>query len=141
MRRLLPLLLLAACNAPSPAFQGLSPARVSVGESVFEIRIRGRHAQAIRVSREWAPRMASVAPRAAAAIAGLSGCAAPRLWGDQAVMEAVLICTPGSRAARGVARPHACRAVPTQRRLTEMACQPVAGASGFSMKIELGASG
>lgn len=78
MRRLLPLLLLAACNAPSPAFQGLSPARVSVGESVFEIRIRGRHAQAIRVSREWAPRMASVAPRAAAAIAGLSGCAAPR---------------------------------------------------------------
>lgn len=56
-------------------------------------------------------------------------------------MEAVLICTPGSRAARGVARPHACRAVPTQRRLTEMACQPVAGASGFSMKIELGASG
>ncbi len=143
MRRCVPLVLLVAvaCNAPSPAFRGVSPVRVSVGGSVFDIRIKGRHAQAIRVNREWAPRMASVAPRAAAAIAAVSGCDAPRLWGDQAMIEAVLVCTAMARAAKGVARPHVCRAVPTQRRLTEMACQPVAGESGFSMKIELGASG
>lgn len=141
MRWIVVFLLAAACNVPSPAFRGLAPVRTSVGESVFDVRIRGRHAQAIRVSREWAPRTASVAPRAAAAIAAVSGCDAPRLWGDQAMIEAVLICTAESRAAKGVTRPHVCRAVPTQRRLTEMACQPVAGASGFSMKSELGASG
>lgn len=135
------LALAVACNAPSPAFRGIAPVRVSVEGSVFDLRIRGRHAQAIRVSRDWAPRMAAIAPRAAAAIAAVSGCDVPRLWGDQAVMEAVLICTGATRAARGMARPHACRAVPTHRRLTEMACQPVTGASGFSMKIELGASG
>jgi len=135
------LVLAVACNAPSPAFRGIAPVRVSVEGSSFDLRIRGRHAQAIRVSREWAPRMASVAPRAAAAISAVSGCEAPRLWGDQAMIEAVLICTPVARAAQGRARPHACRAVPTHRRLTEMACQPVAGENDFSMKIELGASG
>jgi hypothetical protein len=139
MRWIVVLIFVAACNAPSPAFHEVSPVRVSVGGSVFDIRIKGRHAQAIRVNREWAPRTASVAPRAAAAIAALSGCDAPRLWGDQAMIEAVLICTAEARAHRGVARPHVCRAVPTQRRLTELACQPVA--SGFSMKSELGASG
>lgn len=132
-----------ACNAPSPTFRGIAPVRVSVGPSTFDLRIVGRHAQAIRVNHEWAPRMGSIAPRAAAAIAATSGCDAPRLWGDQAMIEAVLICTAQARAARDVARPHVCRAVPTRQRWTEMACQPGApdGASDFSMKIELGASG
>ncbi|MBC7132153.1 MAG: hypothetical protein H5U16_03490 [Roseovarius sp.] len=127
---LVPLLLAVACNAPSPGFRDIAPQRVTLGESVFDVRIRGRHAQAIRVSREWAPRMAAVAPRAASAIAALSGCEVPRLWGDQAMIEAVLVCTARARSARGVARPHVCRAVPTQRRLTEMACHPVPGDRG-----------
>ncbi|WP_210879868.1 hypothetical protein [Roseovarius autotrophicus] len=137
------LFLAVACNVPSPAFRGIAPTRISVEQSTFDVRITGRHAQAIRVNAEWAPRMAAVAPRAAAAIAAVSGCDAPRLWGDQAMIEAVLVCTPAARAAKGVARPHVCRAVPTRQRWTEMACQPVAGEGprDFSMKIELGASG
>jgi len=118
------LLLAVACNAPGPAFRGIAPTRISVGQSTFDVRIRGRHAQAIRVNHEWAPRTAAVAPRAAAAIAAVSGCDAPRLWGDQAMIEAVLVCTPAARAATGVVRPHVCRAVPTRRLLTEMACVP-----------------
>jgi hypothetical protein len=70
MRWIVVLIFVAACNAPSPAFHEVSPVRVSVGGSVFDIRIKGRHAQAIRVNREWAPRTASVAPRAAAAASG-----------------------------------------------------------------------
>jgi hypothetical protein len=59
----------AACSHPSPAFYGVAPVRVSVGQSTFDVRIAGQHAQAIRLSREWAPRTITVAPRAAAAIA------------------------------------------------------------------------
>ena len=135
------LALLAACSHPSPVFHGVSPVRVSVGESVFDVRLAGRHAQAIRLSREWAPRTITVAPRAAAAISAASGCAVPRLWGDQAMLEAALVCGPDAGARRGVPRAHDCRVVPTRRRWTKVACQPRAGPSAFSMKTELHASG
>lgn len=131
----------AACSHPSPAFYGVAPVRVGVGPSVFDVRIVGRHAQAIRLSREWAPRTVTVAPRAAAAIAAVSGCAVPRLWGDQAMLEAALICGPDAAVLRGVPRAHDCRVVPTRRRWTELACQPRAGPSAFSMNTELPASG
>jgi len=135
------LALLAACSHPSPAFYGVEPVRVRIGTSVFDVRVAGRHAQAIRRSREWAPRMLVVAPRAAAAIAAASGCAVPRLWGDQAMLEGALDCGPDAGARRGVVQAHDCRVVPTRRRWTEVACQPRAEASAFSMKIELAASG
>jgi hypothetical protein len=135
------MVLLTACSHPSPAFYGVAPARVTVGQSVFDVRLKGRHAQAIRRSREWAPRTIAVAPRAAAAIASASGCAVPRLWGDQAMLEAALICGPDAAARRGVQQPHDCRVVPTHRRWTELACQPRDGPSAFSMNTELAASG
>ena len=115
--------------------------RVTVGQSTFDVRLKGRHAQAVRMSREWAPRTITVAPRAAAAIASVSGCDVPRLWGDQAMLEAALVCGPDAAARRGVARAHDCRVVPTRRRWTKVACQPRAGPSGFSMNTELPASG
>ncbi len=128
MRWIAPLLvvMLGACSQPGPAFYGVAPVSVTVGQSRFDVRIVGRHAQAIRVNQEWAPRTASVAPRAASAIAAASGCDVPRLWGDQAMIEAALVCGPAARAHRGVVRPHVCRAVPTRRRWTEMACHPLA---------------
>ena len=138
---LLLMALLAACSHPSPAFYGVAPVRVGVGPSVFDVRLNGRHAQAIRLSREWAPRTITVAPRAAAAIASVSGCTVPRLWGDQAMLEAALVCGPDAGARRGVPRAHDCRVVPTRRHQTEMACQPRSGPSVFSMKTELAASG
>jgi len=126
MRLIAPVLLtlLAACSSASPAFRDAAPVRVAVGPSTFDVRVVGHHAQAIRLSREWAPRTLSVAPRAAAAIAAVSGCDVPRLWGDQAMLEAALICTARSRAAEGVPRAHDCRAVPTRQRWTEVACTP-----------------
>lgn len=137
------LALLAACSNPSPAFHGVAPVRVTVGPSTFDVRLKGRHAQAIRISREWAPRTLSVAPRAAAAIAMVSGCDVPRLWGDQAMIEAALVCAPDAAERRGVARAYDCRAVPTHRRWTQVACTSRAGnyESGFSMNTELAASG
>jgi len=135
--------LLAACSHPSPAFYGVAPVRFRVGQSTFDVRIVGRHAQAIRLSREWAPRMITVAPRAATAIAAASGCAVPRLWGDQAMLEAALVCGPDAGARRGVPHAHDCRVVPTRRRWTELACTQRAEdqPSDFSMKTELPASG
>ncbi|MFB9150041.1 hypothetical protein [Roseovarius ramblicola] len=138
---LLLMAVLAACSHPSPAFYGVAPVRVGVGQSMFDVRIVGRHAQAIRLSREWAPRTIMVAPRAAAAIAAVSGCAVPRLWGDQAMIEAALVCGPDADARRGVPQAHDCRVVPTRRRWTKVACQPRAGPSAFSMKTEVAASG
>ncbi|MDZ7709682.1 MAG: hypothetical protein U5K36_06060 [Roseovarius sp.] len=143
MRWIAPVLvvLLAACSHPSPAFYGVEPVRVTVGPSTFDVRLKGQHAQAIRMSREWAPRTITVAPRAAAAIAAVSGCDVPRLWGDQAMLEAALFCGPDAGTRRGVVRAHDCRVVPTRRRWTEVACQPRAGPSVFSMNTELPASG
>jgi hypothetical protein len=145
MRWFAPFLLLAlgACAQPGPAFYGVAPVPVTVGQSRFDVRIVGRHAQAIRLSREWAPRTASVAPRAAAAIAAASGCDVPRLWGDQAMIEALLVCGPDASRRRGTARAYECRTVPTHRRWTELACRPRGGSYDryFSMKTELGASG
>ncbi|MEI4232603.1 hypothetical protein [Roseovarius sp. D22-M7] len=87
---------LAACNTPGPRFHGVPPVRVEVGQSVFDVRVAGLWAQAIRLTPEWAPRPAAVLPRAVAAIEAVSGCRAARLGGDQAVMIAQLDCGAGS---------------------------------------------
>ncbi|KJS43015.1 MAG: hypothetical protein VR71_12185 [Roseovarius sp. BRH_c41] len=86
---------LVGCNSPGPAFQTLTPQRITIGHSAFDVRIAGTRAQAMRVSPEWAPRLAAVAPRGVAAIEAVSGCRVARLWGDAAVMEAQLDCGAG----------------------------------------------
>lgn len=83
---------LAACDTPGPGFHGLAPTRVTVGPSVFDVRVQGVRAEAIRVNSEWAPRLAAVAPRGLAAIEAVSGCRVRRLEGDQARMTARLDC-------------------------------------------------
>lgn len=98
MRRLLVfvcLVLVAACNTPGPQFRGVTPVRVEVAQSAFDVRIAGPWAQAIRLSPEWAPRSAAVAPRAVTAIEQASACRVARLGGDQAVLLAHLDCGAG----------------------------------------------
>ena len=87
---------LAGCNTPGPEFRGTDPVRMQVGRSVFDVRVDGTRAQAIRVNSEWAPRLEAVAPRGAAAIAQVSGCRVARIWGDQAVMLAEIDCGEGA---------------------------------------------
>lgn len=86
------MVLLAACDTPSRAYQGVPASRVSVDTSVFDIRVKDNRAEAIRVNAEWAPSLKSIEPRAVAAIEQASGCKVKRLRGDQAMMIADLKC-------------------------------------------------
>ena len=81
------LLLLAACNTPSPGFYGGEPVRMHLGGSTFDIRVKGRRAEAIRLNMEWAPRLSSVGEKAVLAIEKVSGCEVARLKGDAALVE------------------------------------------------------
>ncbi len=85
-------LLLAGCDTPSPEFRDVEPMRVKVGQSMFDVRIKDKRAEAIRVNSEWAPRLEATAPRGVAAIEIVSGCKVRKLAGDQAMMTAYLNC-------------------------------------------------
>ncbi len=92
---------LAGCNTPGPEFRGTDSVRVQVGRSLFDVRVDGTRAQAIRINPEWTPRLEAVAPRGAAAIAQVSGCRVARIWGDQAVMVAEIDCGEGTASLHG----------------------------------------
>lgn len=80
---LLSVLAIAACGTPSPEFSGVAPVRVKLGASVFDIRVAGRRAEAIRLNQRPAMRLASVGVPAVLAIERVSGCRVDRLRGDQ----------------------------------------------------------
>ncbi|SEQ12825.1 hypothetical protein [Thalassovita taeanensis] len=83
---------LVGCNTPGPAFQGAPVSQVALGGSVFDVRVKGNRAQAIRVNRQYAPRVGPIGVRAGLAIELVSGCKVRRLDGDQAVLVARLSC-------------------------------------------------
>ena len=91
----------AGCNTPSEDFRGVPATRVAVDGSVFDVRVAGDRAEAIRVNTQWAPRRSSVLPQTVAAMERASGCAVDRdsLRGDQAMMTASLDCGGGAPAA------------------------------------------
>ena len=91
-------LALWACNAPAPAFRGIAPTRVVVDGSVFDVRVKGTRAEAIRTNTQYAPRAPAIHDKAAFAIAQVSGCRVTRMTGDQAQAFATLAC--GSRDTR-----------------------------------------
>lgn len=93
---LLILLVLGACGTPGPEFAGVAPVRVKLGASVFDIRVAGRRAEAIRLNPRPAMRLASVGVPAVLAIERVSGCRVDRLRGDQAMMRAALDCGAGA---------------------------------------------
>ena len=85
----------AACDTPGPGFRGVPATRVAVGQSVFDVRVDGNRAEAVRLNAEWAPRLEAVAPRAVKAIEQVSGCVVTKLGGDAALVQARLKCGKG----------------------------------------------
>lgn len=80
---------------PSPAFRGTVPVRVEVQGSVFDVRVRGNRAEAIRLNPQYAPRFGPIRGRAAFAMERVSGCQVVRLTGDQALAFGTLDCGGG----------------------------------------------
>lgn len=83
---------LAACNTPGPHFRGLTATRIEVDGSLFDVRIRGEMAEAMRVNPEYAPRFGPIRNRAALAMFAVSGCEVRDVLGDQALATGVLDC-------------------------------------------------
>jgi hypothetical protein len=88
-------LFLASCDTPGHEYAGAEPVRVTVAQSVFDVRQIGDKAQAIRLNAEWAPRPEAVMPRALVAIERATGCQVTRMDGDQVIIEARLKCREG----------------------------------------------
>ncbi|WP_082181853.1 hypothetical protein [Aestuariivita boseongensis] len=85
-------LLLAACNTPGPGFRGVAAQRVTVDGSTFDVRVRGKLAEAIRINPQYAPRLGPIEGRAAKAMAQVSGCKVKKVSGDQAQLLGQLDC-------------------------------------------------
>ena len=84
--------LLAACNTAGPHFRGLAATRVTVAGSVFDVRVRGEMAEALRVNRQYAPRFGPIRAQAGFAMAKVTGCRVRAVLGDQAVALGRLDC-------------------------------------------------
>lgn len=85
--------------------------RIAVNGSLFDVRLRGNLAEAIRLNPEYAPRFGPIAGRAAVAMAVVSGCDVPRVLGDQALVTGVLLCSPDALQGQLVI-PENCQPVP-----------------------------
>lgn len=92
MRMLACLILLGACDIPGLEFRGIEATRVTVMGSTFDIRIKDRRAEAIRLNRESNPRWMIIGARAGFAIEQVSGCKIKKMSGDPAVVKARLKC-------------------------------------------------
>lgn len=86
------LLLCAGCAAPYGHFTGAAVTRVSVADSVFDVRVRGELAEAVRRNPQYAPRFGPIRARAGFAMAQVSGCRVTSVLGDQAVAVGTLDC-------------------------------------------------
>lgn len=87
--------LAGACGAPGGDFASAPVQRLHLGGGTFDIRVKGRRAEAIRVNPQWAPNLSAVGVPAVLAIERASGCRVDRLTGDAARMEARLDCGAG----------------------------------------------
>lgn len=92
MIRCLAFLVLAACSAGTSHFRDIPATRVAINGSVFDVRLRGDLAEAVRVNAQYAPRLGPVRDRAALAMAQVSGCPILDVLGDAAVTIGVLGC-------------------------------------------------
>lgn len=97
MRSLICLILLCACDTPGPDFRGADATRVTVAGTTFDIRIKDRKAEAIRLNRESKPRWMIIGAKAGFAIQQVSGCEITKMAGDTAVVTAKLSCDGDSR--------------------------------------------
>ncbi|WP_207911338.1 hypothetical protein [Shimia isoporae] len=77
---------------PSPHYHGVEVTRVSVDGSTFDVRQKGRLAEAIRVNVQYAPRLGRVARRAELAMEVITGCDVIEIRGDAAKVTGILDC-------------------------------------------------
>ncbi|WP_198654829.1 hypothetical protein [Albibacillus kandeliae] len=128
---LLLLVMLAACDTPGLAFRDRAVTRIAIAGDIFDVRLSGRLAEAIRLNTRYAPRAGPIAARAVAAMTLASGCVVSDLRGDQAVFTGLLAC-------KGVRDPTAPLSVPSGyscletratgtggRRYAEFDCDPI----------------
>ncbi len=87
-----------ACDTASPHFRGQAVQRITVESSVFEVRLRGSLAEAVRVNPQYAPRLGPIRKRAQRAMELASGCPVRDVLGDQAVLVGRLNCGSGEAA-------------------------------------------
>lgn len=93
---LMVVVLLGACDGPSTHFRDSPATRVTVGDAVFDVRVRGNIAESIRVNAQYAPRLGPLAGKAAAAMRQVSGCKVEHVLGDASVQLGLLNCGPGA---------------------------------------------
>ncbi len=93
MRWVVVVLVLGACEARSPYFRDAPVTRVTVEQAVFDVRRRGRLAEAIRINPQYAPHLKSVAPHAETAMRTATGCDVRELRGDAAQILGLLDCS------------------------------------------------
>lgn len=88
------LMLLAACDSPSPAMMGIAPTYVTVDGADFSVRRNDLQAEAIRTNAMPFPSIGAIVHRAGEAMEQATGCdvITDTLRGDQNVMRADLIC-------------------------------------------------
>lgn len=87
-------LLLVACDSPSPAMIGIAPTFVAVDGAEFSVRRNGNRAEAIRTNAMPFPSIGAIVHRAGDAMEQATGCTVitDTLRGDQNVMRADLLC-------------------------------------------------
>lgn len=119
-------LCLAACNTPGLHFRGLPATRVTVDGSTFDVRVRDRLAEALRVNPEYAPRFGPIRGRAAVAMQHVSGCKVTEVRGDQALATGLLDCGNGPPVAPLAAGgAYLCYAISTLGSETDYECDPI----------------
>lgn len=89
-------ILLAACDTPSPHFAGLPATRVTVDGSTFDVRVNALQAEALRTNAQYAPRLGPIGTRATVAMEKVSGCKVAKITGDAALVRGYLDCGKGA---------------------------------------------
>lgn len=85
--------LCAACGASTvPQLRGLPPQTVTIEGSVFDIRMRGTKAEAIRTNFEFPAKYGPIRRKAITAIESLTLCKVGKTRGDPSVVIAELDC-------------------------------------------------
>lgn len=82
----------AGCDAGARHFRDVPVTRVAVGEAVFDVRVRGELAEAVRRNVQYAPRLGPLRGQAGLAMHQVSGCEVVYVLGDQAVTLGLLDC-------------------------------------------------
>ena len=83
---------LVGCDSGSPHFRGAEVTRVTVDGAMFDVRVRGELAEAVRRNPQYAPRLGPLRGKAGLAMQQVSGCRVEYVLGDAAVTLGLMDC-------------------------------------------------